>query len=467
MSTPVRFAVIVGVDDYRAFDASLGKPAGTSDLRGSVNDAGLYLRLARKLGVPDDNIRVLVAPANGGARPAQFEGIEGGAPTQTNMQAAFDWLIESLKGNPGTQAILTYSGHGDSDDENLVICPTDMTADKDGTLHNEIQLGGLDSTLKAVADSNLITIFLDCCHAGDVDDQQGVRALRPKTHTPAHIKTRQLSNGHPVLAACRASALSSEINFGDTHFGAFSWAVTQVLSRWQEKDDGSDASYGIAYGEVPERTAMLMNAMAIEQSPVYEGAAIQRGARVFTRADRHTEPPQPDGHRELFPGDDGIYRIYYLYDDNGNHIISVLTTGKNYTGAGGYAAEMEYWELTTNAVSTLKTTGKIQFKNHHTTSSTSSKPSSNGFASLGGQSYALSSQVFAQTTSSQSFNFNRLFEREDGQSAMGFIWDGGDIEAINWFHKSSSLIFTGSSNTGSLSDSHFYASSAYNNFQQF
>lgn len=467
MSTPVRFAVIVGIDDYRAFDASLGQPKGTSDLRGSVNDAGLYLRLARKLGVPAENTRVLVAPADGAARPALFDGIEGGAPTQTNMQAAFDWLIDSLKANPGTQAILSYSGHGDSDDENLVICPTDMTASKDGVLHNQIELGGLDSTLKPVADSNLITIFLDCCHAGDVDNNgvRGIRALRPKTRTKA--KTRQLSNGHPVLAACRATALSSEINFGDTHFGAFSWAVTEVLGRWQEESDGGDASFGIAYGEVPRRTSMLMNAMAIEQSPVYEGAITQRGARVFTRSDHHTEPPQPDGHRELDPGDSGIYRIYYLYDDNGTHIISILVTGPNYAGLQGYSANMEYWQLTTSAVSTLKSTGKIQFKNHHTTNSTTSKPTSNGFSSLGGQSYALPTQTFAATTSSQSFGFDRLFEREDGGSAMGFIWNGGDIKAINWFHKSSTLVFTHSSNTGSLSDSHFYASSDYNIHQAF
>lgn len=465
MSTPVRFAVIVGIDDYHAFDASQGKPRGTSDLRGSVNDAGLYLDLARTLGVPAEGTRVLVAPANSAGRPARFKGVEGGAPTHDNIQAAVEWLIASLEANPGTQAMLTYSGHGDAEDAHLVLCPTDMTANKDHSLNNALHLAGLGGMLDRVAEKNMITVFLDCCHAGEA--APGVRGLRAASRP--QIKTRQLSNGHPVLAACRATALSSEINFGETHYGAFSWAVTQVLSRWQESTDssGAEVGFGIAYGEVPERTSMLLNAMAIEQSPVYEGTALQRGACVFTRADQHVEPPQPDGHRELFPGDTGIYRIYYLYDDNGNHIISILATGANYAGAEGYAANMEYWELTTNAVSTLKTTPKVQFANYHTSSSASSKPSSNGFASLGGQSYSLTAQTFAATTSSQSFAFNRLFEREDGQSGMGFVWDGGDIKAINWFHKSSSLIFTGSPNTGSLSDSHFYAASAYYNYQAF
>lgn len=465
MSTPVRFAVIVGVDDYQAFDASLGKPAGTSDLRGSVNDAGLYLKLAQQLNVPAENTRVLVAPAGGGARPDTFKGYPGDAPTKANIEAAFEWLIASLEANPGTQAMLTYSGHGDADDGHLVLCPTDMTAGKDGGLTNGIELTGLGNTLDRVAKSNMITVFLDCCHAGDA--APGVRGLRPNSR-PTH-PIRMASNGHPILAACRPTALSSEINFGDTHYGAFTWAVTQVLGRWQEARDSSGAvtSFGIAYGETPERTSMLMNAMAIEQSPVYEGAAFQRGACVFTRADRHTEPPQPVAHRQLYPGDDGVYRIYYMYDDNGTHIISILVTGPNYAGGNGYAANKEYWTLTSGAVSALKTSTKIQFKNQHTATSSTSNPISHGYSSLGGSSYTLPTQTFSATSSTDSFSFNRLFEREDGNSGMGFIWDGNNIKAINWFHKSSSLVFTGSSNTGSLSDSHFYAASEYNIYQSF
>ncbi|MGK0361888.1 MAG: hypothetical protein ACI9U2_004208 [Bradymonadia bacterium] len=194
-------------------------------------------------------------------------------------------------------------------------------------------------------------------------------------------KTRQISNGHPVLAACRATALSSEINFGDTYFDAFS--------------------------------------------------------------------------------------CYCLYDDNETHVISTLATGPNYASLQGYLANMGYWQLTTSAVSELKSAGKIQFKNHHTATSTFSKPTSNGFSSLGGQDYTLPTQTFVATTSNQSFGFDRLFEREDGGGAMGFIWDGGNIKAINWFHKSSTLVFTSGSNTGSLSDSHFYASSDFNIHQVF
>lgn len=464
MSTPVRFAVIVGVNDYSAFDASAGKAPGTSNLRGSVNDAGLYVRLARQLGVSDDNMRVLVAPADGAARPATFDGIPGGLPTQANIEAAFDWLIAQLQANPGTQAILTYSGHGDVEDERLVLCPSDMTQGADGQLQDAVHLENVGGKLDTVAKTNLITVFLDCCHAGDAE--QGTRALRPESRTQSRIRMR--SNGHPVLAACRPTALSSEISFGDTHFGAFSWAMTQVLGRWQEPDGGkAGAKYGIAYGEAPQRAAMLMNSLAVEQSPMYEGTPEQAHACLFTRADTHVQPPPAEDHRELFPGDTGAYRIYYVYDHSGYHIMSILVTGSNYSGPSTYSKNMEYWTWTSSAVSTLQTTASIQFKNEHTASSTTSNPASHGFSSLG-HDKSMSVQSFKQASSGDSFSFNRLFERESGSSALSFQWTGSnDIGAVNWFHKSSGLLFNSTSGGGDLSSSVFYASSEYFIIQDF
>lgn len=38
------FAVLVGVDDYRSLDTSLGNPVGSSDLNGAVNDVRAWWR---------------------------------------------------------------------------------------------------------------------------------------------------------------------------------------------------------------------------------------------------------------------------------------------------------------------------------------------------------------------------------------------------------------------------------------
>lgn len=462
MSTPVRFAVIIGVNDYSAFDASTGKAPGTSNLRGSVNDAGLYVRLARQLGVSDDNMRVLVAPADGASRPANLDGIPGGLPTQANIEAAFDWLIAQLQANPGTQAILTYSGHGDVDDEQLVLCPSDMVQGADGELQNAVHVDNVGGKLGGVAKTNLITIFLDCCHAGEA--VKGTRALRPESRPQSRVRMR--SNGHPVLAACRPTALSSEISFGDTHFGAFSWAMTQVLGRWQEPDGGQPgAKYGIAYGEAPERAAMLMNSLAVEQSPIYEGTPEQAHARLFTRADTDTVPvPMNADVRELYPGDQGIYRIYYVYDHSGYHIMSILVTGPNYAGPSTYAKNMDYWTWKSNTVSTLQSTKSIQFKNHHTASSTTSNPASHGFSSLG-HDKSMPMQFFKAASPGDNFAFNRLLTRQNGKSAMSFQWTGSnEIHAVSWFHKSSGLLFE---SDGDLSNSVFYASSEHFIIQDF
>lgn len=466
MSTPVRFAVIIGVNDYSAFDASAGKAPGTSNLRGSVNDAGLYVRLARQLGVSDDNMRVLVAPADGAARPANLDGIPGGLPTQANIEAAFDWLIAQLQANPGTQAILTYSGHGDVEDERLVLCPSDMTQGADGQLQDAVHLENVGGKLDTVAKTNLITIFLDCCHAGDVE--QGTRALRAESRPQSRMRMR--SNGHPVLAACRPTALSSEISFGDTHFGAFSWAMTQVLGRWQEPDGGkAGAKYGIAYGEAPQRAAMLMNSLAVEQSPIYEGTPEQAHARVFTRADTLTQPPPAPDTRQLYPGDDGVWRIYRIHDKNGDFIIQILVTGPNYSTSvnPNYEKNKEYWSFSPSGISKLQTTDYIQFQNYYTATSAGKNPSDYLSSGMTGPSYAVGDDSFKSANTTDTFSFNRLFERQNGSTAIGFTWGGTGISHVDFFHYSGNLVFTSSSNSGSLSNATFYASSRYYVSQKF
>lgn len=451
MSSSVRYAVIIGINDYSAFDASTGRPAGSSDLKGAVNDAKLYLHLATRLGVPAANTRVLVAPAGGAARPAAFDGVPGDLPTDANIRAAFQWLVDALAADPGAQAILTYSGHGDVEEGHLVLCPTDM-AEQKGVLQNAINLSGIGDVLDPISQTNLITVFLDCCHAGDADPAS--RALRT-LEAPVKI-THELSNGHPVIAACKANAVSSEVCFGDTYFGAFSWSITQVLSRWQEDGDG-DPRYGIAYGEAPIRASMLMNALAVEQTPVYEGTPHQARSRMFTRADTRTQAPPAAPRRELYPGDNGVYRIYYVYDKAGHHVMSALVTGPNYNGGQNYAPNMEYWTYTTSAVSYLQTTSQIWFYNKHTATSTTSNPNSNGYANLG-YSSAQSQQNFKASAPSNIFSFNTLFTRESGTTALSFTWNGSTILQMNWFHDSSGLLFSGS-NTGNLSNPHFNAAS--------
>ena len=56
------YALFIGVEDYAAFDASLGQPAGTSDLPGAVADAVAFFRVCQELGVPAENMRILSSP---------------------------------------------------------------------------------------------------------------------------------------------------------------------------------------------------------------------------------------------------------------------------------------------------------------------------------------------------------------------------------------------------------------------
>src|SRR5438105_721917 len=74
------FALLIGVDNYRAYEAH-----GASDLPGSVNDVIAWREVLLRRGFAPENIRVLASPtpeevadlghATGGAAPATMENI--------------------------------------------------------------------------------------------------------------------------------------------------------------------------------------------------------------------------------------------------------------------------------------------------------------------------------------------------------------------------------------------------------
>src|SRR5262245_1396125 len=118
------YALIIGVGDYSAFDASMNQPAGTSDLAGSTNDARALFAMCRLLRIPAENIRVLASPR---LRP---EDLGDGATAANLGDATHDaildgarWLASKLDGPSRPTGILTWSGHGDFDEaRGLLLC---------------------------------------------------------------------------------------------------------------------------------------------------------------------------------------------------------------------------------------------------------------------------------------------------------------------------------------------------------
>src|ERR1700712_1745531 len=74
MFTNEGYALLIGVDDYSAFDVSRDQTIGTHDLKGSRNDVRAFWKLCRLIGMKPANIRVLASP------PIYYRELEGATP---------------------------------------------------------------------------------------------------------------------------------------------------------------------------------------------------------------------------------------------------------------------------------------------------------------------------------------------------------------------------------------------------
>ena len=62
MPAPNDYALIIGVEEYRAYDLSMDLPAGTSDVAGALDDARTFFRQCIAMGLAPERIRVLTSP---------------------------------------------------------------------------------------------------------------------------------------------------------------------------------------------------------------------------------------------------------------------------------------------------------------------------------------------------------------------------------------------------------------------
>lgn len=160
---PKDSALLIGVGDYRAYDASNHQPPGTSDLAGSLNDVRAWLRLCKEVGIRE--VRILSSPPLDLAE----EGVEVREATAEELRAGVSWLAGQLGGAPADAApigLLVFSGHGaETANEGLVLCPTDTVA-VEGELAMVVSLEELQGVLASAGAERNLTVVLDCCHDG-------------------------------------------------------------------------------------------------------------------------------------------------------------------------------------------------------------------------------------------------------------------------------------------------------------
>ncbi|MEQ9397580.1 MAG: caspase family protein [Longimicrobiales bacterium] len=156
---PERWAVIVGINDYAAFDG-----IADGDLRGAVNDAtSMYDVLVQRWGFPEDHVRLL---------------LDADATAAAIEEAVTGWLPANLQ--PGDLALFFYAGHGsqaldhdgdEPDGLDETIAPQDVTR---GVSDRDITDDELRAWFAGLPTDQVIVIF-DSCHSGTA-----TRALSPR-----------------------------------------------------------------------------------------------------------------------------------------------------------------------------------------------------------------------------------------------------------------------------------------------
>lgn len=270
MLAPDNCALFIGVEDYSAFDASLGQPAGTSDLPGARADAIAFFEVCKDLGIPAENMRILTSPRLDPAALSLLPAACLGDATAESILEGTRWLAERLGAAGKPPGLFTYSGHGDwLEGEGLVLCPSDTTGPG---LRGALPFARLQAIFDAQRAAANLTVLLDTCHAGAARAGMGRRAGSLSGRAlPALLGGQIPSLGDRMVAACKAGELAWRGKFSGVSRGAFSWAVASTLEQWSPRSVGGHVELDLSYDELVDRARRLLSALSFEQTPVLHG----------------------------------------------------------------------------------------------------------------------------------------------------------------------------------------------------
>jgi hypothetical protein len=271
---PRKFAVVVGVGDYRNYGDEEG-----GDLPGSANDAR--------------NMRDVLT-ARWGFRPQDVHVLLDTAATRHAIRRELaEWVPSVAKA--GDLVVFFYSGHGsqvfdrsgdEADGLDETICPTDVMRNSSRMDITDDSLGGW---IRALPTRN-VAVILDSCHSGTATRMAAPYARRkalnrapgdlgdepPAPHPAAPAPGTGAPDANPddlggdvlEIAAAQSDQYAMDASFesrdGVKHGGAFSVPLVRYL--WQ-------VPAGTSYQEVYRLTRDAVRRSNFAQNPQLSGAA--------------------------------------------------------------------------------------------------------------------------------------------------------------------------------------------------
>lgn len=334
MTPAPRHALLIAVDDYRAWDTSVGLPIGTSNLAGSVRDLDAWCRVTAALGVAPAHLTVLASRAPASAPLPS--GIATLPATYDNILAALEYAATAAE-EAGAELIVVFCGHGTITDDGPALCPSDVTGpDAQRTL----PLSMLRERLEQHAPTNGVTAFLDACHSGR--GRSLARALT-QAHDETFVRLRPQDR---VVSACRMRETAFEILLVEGWRGAFSWAVTTLLQRFAPTTP--DAPVGLSWFQLTLRARELVDALAVDQTPTCSGPIAGLWSPVFSEPGTAPAPLTPGQTRliEIDPSTGGGYTGYRIQNLTKTATIGwLIVTGAEPASFNDkmWAPERDFW----------------------------------------------------------------------------------------------------------------------------
>lgn len=261
------YALIIGIEDYGAYDYDAGNPEGTSDLSWAVSDAVIYVHQCLALGMLPERICVLTSPTLGSAAlgPAT-DAVRRGPANRAGLLDGLSWLSDALSDEAPASGLLIFSGHGEWI-HGLELCPSDTT----GELDEVICLERVRHALGTRSLDDLHVLFdayhmhIGCTRAQCLRDRLARRA--------SACEGVDVTESHEhILASCQPEQSAAAARQGDRVMSAFTWAMTTVLSQCHVVEDGDVLRLDESYAELARRAGTLLRAGSFQQIPVLAGA---------------------------------------------------------------------------------------------------------------------------------------------------------------------------------------------------
>ncbi|HNH50017.1 MAG TPA: caspase family protein, partial [Myxococcota bacterium] len=227
-----RFALLVGVNEYRAFDQATKTAMGMYDLRAPRNDVIAWFKFLRRMDVPAANIRVLTTPALTPEELDTDDEVICGEATTANMQDAAKWYIDvSDRHGPRGYGFVFLAGHGDfSSTMGYALFLADYKGTPVGNIlkdtATEAGVAQLMWLLGLYGRRSPTTVVADVCRRSSV--------VIPATtaNPPIDVDSVSTSDLVQVIEATGPGMASYERCFEGTWRGQFTWAAMSILRNW-------------------------------------------------------------------------------------------------------------------------------------------------------------------------------------------------------------------------------------------